>query len=196
MVPRRDFNDELTYGQQGLPGRLTAPQSINFQSAREWLEFAADEAMRPVAGGSGSLLEQCDGAETIGATQENNTATGKIAWGDRRARQAGRCCLDTFKMAEPVGRDETVGLVAYLGEPNKMMTPPDLCLPKMIEAFDFGLEAGLPRGREDRDHAETKAEVNDSPEFAGGGVRALKAGVIVELDVAGSAVLLPMQRKD
>lgn len=76
------------------------------------------------------------------------------------------------------------------------MPTPDLGLPQMIEALDFGLKACLTRWCKDWDHSETKAQMNNPTEFASGGMRALEAGVVIELSVTGSATHLPMSRQD
>jgi hypothetical protein len=196
VMPRCDFHDKVTDGQEWLPVRLAAAQGIDLQSARERVEFAADEAVGPVAGGADSLLEKSYGSEAVGATQEDNASGGEVARRNKRARQPQWCGLDALKMTQTMGRDEAAGLATHLGGANKMVAAPDLRLPKMIEAFDLGLEAGLTRRREDRDHAETKAEMNDPTEFAGGSMGTLEAGVVVELDVTGPTTFLPMLGQD
>lgn len=77
-----------------------------------------------------------------------------------------------------------------------MVTPPNLGLPQVIEALDFGLEAGLAWRRKDRHHAQTQAQMNDPAQSTQGGMRALKPRVVVKLSEGRPAAGLPMRRQD
>ena len=63
--------------------------------------------------------------------------------------------------------------------------PPDLLLPKCIEAFDVGLETRLARRREDRGDAVAKAKADDFADDVRAIMRALKTRIVVELGESG-----------
>ena len=130
LIPRGDFNAEVADRQARLPVGLATAEGINFQSAGERIEFAADQTVGPVAGCAHGLLEEREGPGTVGAAKKNDPAGGKSARRNGWARRACRRSLDALEVTQPMGGDAAAGVVPHLRRAQETMTPPDLGLPE------------------------------------------------------------------
>jgi len=98
---------------------------------------------------------------------------------------------DTSGVFLSVSGDELPGLTNEGLEGLEMEALPDGLLPTAVEAFNGGLEACFAGGHKDRDHAKLEAGANDAADGVGILMRALKAGVVIELGIRRETNLRP-----
>jgi hypothetical protein len=115
-----------------------------------------------------SLAEHLDGAAGIGTSKEDNVAAwdnGEVELplcGKGFARSANRLVSESEVLTVSV--NEALAAGTDLKKGPKIKSVPDLALPQTVEVFDGGLEAGLPRRREDWSNAQLQAQSNNPTE--------------------------------
>ena len=191
-MPRREFDDELARGQERLVIGLAAAQGMTAHFPGAHAQFATHQPVRPVAMNHERFFEQADAPVRVRAPQEDDPVLLRCFREVGRQAVTRRSTVLAGGMALAVRGD--VGAGALLQSAQVRMPPalPDFLLPAVIEAFDVGLEAGFAGRRKHRNDAQAQAEVNHAAQTVGVGVRALKAGVVVELGEVGAAKRAPM----
>lgn len=178
-----------------LVGGIASPESVETDALPGEIDFCADQAMGPIGVYWEDVSQETDLAFGVGATQQDDASFGEClevefpVLGERPAR--GRS-LDPDGSTTATGGDEfrrsrLQGASRGMGEAG-----PDLGLPAAVEVFDGGLEASLPRRREDRDQVQGQTEADDTAERIGMLVGSLEDGIVVELDIAGQPVPPPV----
>ena len=99
-------------------------------------------------------------------------------------RLARWCAFPPSGVALQERSHEALRLGAQLIEGAEMKATPHFCAPASIKTFDAILEARLTRGRKDRHDAQTETTADDAADTSGMLMRALKAGVVIELSEA------------
>lgn len=157
------------------------------------VDLGADQAVGPAVVHGERAAEDRDAPAGVGASDEDGAS------GDG-GRRVGRPARGEGPPGDGVGQSpmpEAVGLDVAVGDGGKVEEGavseaiPHLLLPEAVEAFDRGLEAGLPRGDEDRRDAQGQAEPCDAAEAVLGVVTG-EDGVVVELRVDGKAEFPPV----
>jgi len=191
-MPRCYFDQQFNGSQQRLPFRLASAQSMDGEVAGKSIELTADESVRPLFVHRHRCFQDGNGSAVGGTAQKYNQRLANLVRQDSRQRLAQWSCFDSGGMALAVGLDKLSRVLLKAGQPGVLATMPDLGLPEMIEAFDFGLEACFSRRRKDRHETEAQTQMDDPSQTTGQTVWALEASIIVKLRVVGKAKEPPM----
>ena len=192
VMPRGELDGKFAGGQERLLVGLAAAQGVTAHHARGHAQFAAHQAVRPVALDEDCFSEQGNASLCVGAPQEDDERLLRRVWDAARRGVARRCSVLLGGMALSVRGDVGAGTLLQGAQMRMPPADPDLLLPEVVEAFDVGLEAGFARRRKDRDDAQTQTEVNHPAQMVGMGVRPLEAGVVVELGEVWVSVSAPV----
>ena len=185
LMPGGDLDGEFARGQKGLVIGLTAAQRITTHHAGAHAQFATDQPVRPVAVHEERGFEQAYPSVRVGAAQEDDLVLLRCFREAGRQAVARRGAVLTGGMTLAVGGNVGTGTPLQGGQVRMAPAVPDFLLPAVIETFDVGLEAGFARRRKDGNDPEAEAEMHHAAQTVGEGVRALKAGVVVELAKSG-----------
>jgi hypothetical protein len=180
---------------QRLLLRLATPQAVETDLPHAEIDLGADEAMGPQGIDEVTPPQQLGLALLVGATQENHRPLQRTL--QIQFPVAGEGCSQGSTIASwgrtlKHGGDEAIGMASEGNEIVVLETLPNFGLPAAVVILDGGLEARLSWRREDRHHAQLKAQTHDAAERVGPLMGTLEDGVVVKLSVAGQAVLAPI----
>lgn len=189
----RELVRELS--EEWLEGRFATPEGVEAEGFGVQIDFAANEAVSPERVNGEEMAKQPDPTVVVGAPKENDSASRRsleILLPGVRERSSRGSGQETFGSASSCSGDELGGLILERFEGVVVEASPDFGLPATVVAFDGGLEAGFAWRSEDRSHLERKANSGDATQIVGVMVRALEAGVVIELSVTGQTELAPV----
>src|SRR5712692_522697 len=187
--------DVAYLSEQPLFGRSVPPEAVETHQGGIEVHLGADEAVRPGAIDAPPMPQELDRPEVGRAPEEDHAPSWpglEIPPPQRGKRTARGCGLDAGGPPRPERRHVARGAGLEHRERAVMEPRPDLGLPPAIVALDRRLKASLPRGREDRDDAEAQTQPAHPAERIGELMRALEAGVVVELGIARHAARAPV----
>src|SRR5580658_3732980 len=187
IMPGCYFDRQFGRGQQRLPLRLASAQSMDGEVASQSVELTTDESVRPFFVHRHRGFQNGNGSAVGGAAQEYNQRLANLARQEAGQGPAHGSRFDSGHVAASVGLDKLTGVLLQGDQPGVLAAMPDLGLPEMIEAFDFGLEACFSWWREDRNETEAQTQMDDPTQATGQTVGALETGIIVKLSVVGQA---------
>jgi len=181
------FDLQVGSAQEGLPAGIMTAQGIETKLTGERVEFGAHEAVRPVGVDRDGAFQEAHLAAVVGSTQEKDPRLGGHQRRGGGEGQPWRSGITARGVLGAVGLNELGGAAPQRRDGAMVPALPHPVLPEVVEAFHFGLEARFAWGHEDRHHAQAQAEVDDAAEAIRVAVRAVKAGIVVELRVMGTA---------
>jgi hypothetical protein len=168
---------------------------MNGELAGESVEFTSDQAVRPMFVNKDSSFQKRNGSPIRGAAQEHNLWLANLTRQKAGEGQTHWSRVDPGGVTFLMGANELVGMFLERGQSGVLTAVPDFGLPKMIEAFDFSLEARFSRGCKNWNQTQAQTQMDDATQAAGDSVRTLKAGVIVKLSVVRQAKESPVGRQ-
>ena len=158
-------------------------------------DLCAHQTVHPGFGNVERMTEEVHGAVAGRSTNIDDAAFGfgvEVQFPMFRERLAWRRVFPPSGVALQERRHEALRLGAQLSEGAEMKATPHFCAPASIKTFDAILEARLTRGRKDRHDAQTETTADDAADASGMLMRALKAGVVIELSEVGETPGTPM----
>lgn len=187
--------------QQRLVLRFATPQALEANRALGEIDLGAHEAMGPQRIDQVTPSQQFGLALLVGAAQEDHHPLQRplqIEFPVRGEGRPRRGAVAPRRQALAHRSDEAVGMARQRLEMVVLETLPNLGLPAAVVVLDGRLETSLSGRREDRDDAPLQAQAEDAAERVGPLMGPLEDGVVVELGIAGQALLPPVgdQRGD
>ena len=144
-------------GEDGEPSQIDAP-------------LAAHEAMGITGRESEGTATDFDGAERVGAAQQDDEAAERPVGNCGGKRRAAGSGIEPQHVLGVVRVQKGGAAGAQLGRVAVMPAVPDLRLPEGVEALDVVLKTLLARRRKHRDNAEAEAVMDEPAEVRGMGV--------------------------
>jgi len=184
--------------QEGLPGRVAAAKSEELDLTSSQVNFATDEAMRPMPVDPEDVPQDRYIPLFGRSSQVDDLAVDRLpeiqAEAFRPWLSSGQTILAGGVLATE-GVDESTRNLAQIRQAGVVEPMPDSLLPSTVEVLDLGLEACLSRRGEDRGDSQKQAEPHDPTEDIGVLMGPLKSGIVVELGVSRSAVFSPVAQQ-
>ncbi len=154
----------------GLVRRLAATQGEHANFGFLKMNFGSDESMCPMGVNQKGVAQHLDLATVIGAAYEDHATLGmflqvEVPGGGKRP--ARRSAVHALAVAQVGGADVVAGPFSQGSQGGGQETQPDFFLPKAVEGFDGGLEAGFARRRKHGDDVQGQAQADDASERVG-----------------------------